>query len=135
MKSLSIKNPYAQLILQGYKTIEVRSRKTNHRGDILICVSKNLVYAHQVHWNDDDVPVYEDINDLYANTGMAIAIAEIIDVTPFEPRHEALAYVKHNPHHQMFSWHLDNIRPIEPFEVTGSLGFFETPDHMIKIKQ
>ncbi len=134
MKSLSVKNPYAQLILQEFKTIEVRSRKTLHRGDILICVSKNITYAHQVHWTNADVPAYEDINVLYEGVGMAIAIAEIIDVTPFEARHESLSFVKFNPHHPMFAWHLDNIRPIEPFEVSGSLGFFETPDHMIKIK-
>jgi len=37
MKALSISPEYALEILAGRKTIEYRSWKTNHRGDLLIC--------------------------------------------------------------------------------------------------
>lgn len=134
MKSLSIKNPYAQLILQGKKSIEVRSRKTQMRGDILICVSKSAVHSHQVYWCEDNFPFYEQLDELYSGAGTAIAIAEIVKVEPFKARHQAQSFVRYNPHVPMYAWHLDNIRPIVPFAVSGSLGFFETPDHMIKLK-
>ena len=39
MKAISIRQPYANQILSGAKTIEVRSWPTKHRGDILIAVS------------------------------------------------------------------------------------------------
>lgn len=41
MKAISIKNPYATQILRGTKTIEYRTWKTDHRGDLLICSSAN----------------------------------------------------------------------------------------------
>ena len=36
MKVLTIKNPWAELIVKGYKEYEFRSWKTNYRGKILI---------------------------------------------------------------------------------------------------
>ena len=39
MKVLSIKEPYASLIVNGYKEYEFRSWKTKYRGKILIHAS------------------------------------------------------------------------------------------------
>ena len=48
MKALSLKQPWANLILSGRKTIETRKWKTSYRGDLLICSSlqpdKNFAY-------------------------------------------------------------------------------------------
>ena len=41
MKTLSIKQPYAELILLGKKKIELRKWNTKFRGDFLIHASKN----------------------------------------------------------------------------------------------
>ena len=40
MKALSIKQPFAELILQGRKKIELRKWKTNFRGEFLIHAPK-----------------------------------------------------------------------------------------------
>ncbi len=40
MKALSIKQPFAELILQGRKKIELRKWNTNFRGEFLIHASK-----------------------------------------------------------------------------------------------
>jgi predicted transcriptional regulator len=40
MKCLSIKQPFADLIIAGRKTIEIRNWKTNYRGELLIHASK-----------------------------------------------------------------------------------------------
>lgn len=42
MKALTIKQPWASLIVDGYKCYEFRSWKTNYRGKILIHAGKNL---------------------------------------------------------------------------------------------
>ncbi len=41
MKSLSLKQPWAEFIVSGRKTIEIRKWKTNFRGEILIHTSKS----------------------------------------------------------------------------------------------
>ena len=42
MKALTIKQPWATLIMQGDKRFEFRSWKTNFRGDVLIHAGKGL---------------------------------------------------------------------------------------------
>ena len=42
MKAISIKQPWAHLIIQGKKTIEIRSQGTNYRGKLIIHASGNL---------------------------------------------------------------------------------------------
>ena len=42
MKALTIKEPWASLIINGYKEYEFRSWKTNYRGKILIHAGKSL---------------------------------------------------------------------------------------------
>ena len=42
MKVLSIKEPWASLIINGYKEYEFRSWKTKYRGKILIHTSKGI---------------------------------------------------------------------------------------------
>lgn len=39
MKCLSVKQPYAEFIVKGLKTIELRSWNTNYRGELLIHAS------------------------------------------------------------------------------------------------
>ena len=52
MKVLSVKNPYAYLIIHGIKDVENRSWKTDYRGELLIhCSGKD-----QVDIYDDDIP-------------------------------------------------------------------------------
>ena len=38
MKVLTIKEPYASLIINGYKMYEFRSWKTNYRGKIIMAI-------------------------------------------------------------------------------------------------
>jgi len=42
MKALTVKEPWATLIIEGYKKYEFRSWKTNYRGKILIHAGMSL---------------------------------------------------------------------------------------------
>ncbi len=48
MKALSIREPWASMILFGEKTIETRSWWTHYGGDLLICVTKHQFIHYQV---------------------------------------------------------------------------------------
>jgi hypothetical protein len=45
MKAISIKQPWAWLIVNGYKDIENRTWRTKHRGEIMIHTGKGLDMA------------------------------------------------------------------------------------------
>jgi hypothetical protein len=102
VKALSVHQPWASLIASGKKTIEVRSWRTTYRGPLLICATKRR------HGDDP--------------TGVAVAIANLLEVRRFQPSDVPLACVKGSPID--YAWVLNDIRPIKPFPVTGNLGVF-----------
>lgn len=103
MKALSLKQPWANLILSGEKTIETRKWGTKYRGDIVICSSKT-----------PKIPP----------TGVALCIVELYDVQPMKAEDEEAACIKIFP--KAHSWFIRNIRPINPpIPVKGQLGLFD----------
>jgi hypothetical protein len=103
MKALSVKQPYANMIASGQKTIETRTWPTDYRGDLLICSSKK-----------------PDI----ALAGYALAVVELYDCRPMTKADEAAARCE--LYDGAWAWLLWDIRPIlVPFPVRGQLGLFE----------
>lgn len=103
MKAISIRQPYANQIASGRKTIEVRSWPTRHRGDILICVSAS--------------PKIEPC-------GVALCIANLVDCRPMTRTDENPALSK-LPAEGAWAWVLSDVRLIAPFPVRGRLGIYE----------
>ena len=102
MKALSVKQPWANLIASGQKTIETRLWRTDYRGPLLICSSKKpMIYP----------------------SGAALCIADLIDCRRMLPSDEAAACCE--IYDGAYAWVLSNIRPIKPFPVKGQLGIFE----------
>lgn len=101
MKALCVRQPYADNIADGLKTIECRSWDTSYRGPLLI-VASGLRGGSE-----------------------AICIVDLIDVQPFTMLHaaDAMMLKKRLPGH--FAWVVSNPRRIEPFKVLGKLKIFE----------
>jgi hypothetical protein len=108
--SLSINQPYAEFICNGKKTIEIRSWKTEYRGNILICSTKRPCY-----------------NNLLC--GHALCLAELYKIDSFKPEHFEFTGINfNNPIYSKctYAWHLKNIRKIKPFKVIGKQRLFQT---------
>ncbi|KKU12274.1 MAG: hypothetical protein UX19_C0003G0029 [Candidatus Woesebacteria bacterium GW2011_GWA1_45_8] len=102
-KAISLKQPWANLVRSGKKTIETRKWTTKYRGDLVICSSKKP----NIH-----------------PAGFALCIAELYHIEPMKKNHEKKACIKLYP--KAYSWFLKNIRPINPpMAVKGSLGVFD----------
>lgn len=128
MKVLSIQEPYATLILNGYKKIETRSWKTSYRGDILIHASKSKNFMRNIK----EKQVLDLVEKNKLNYGKIICKAKLIDCK--EMTKEFIEEVKKNHQEYIlgiyeekrYAWILDNIIPIdEPIEVKGKLGIWE----------
>lgn len=103
MKAISLHQPFASLVARGIKTIETRTWATNHRGDLLICSTK--------------VP-----RDKRLPLGQALAVVDVIGCREFLKADEVRACCDW---YKGYAWLLTNIRPIDPFPVTGRQGFFD----------
>lgn len=107
MKALTVRQPWASDIAEGRKTIETRTWKTPHRGDLLITASKR--------------PKIEGLP-----TGVALCIVDLVDCRPLtiEDEDAALCVIAEGECDGLFAWVLKNLRVIDPFKVSGALGLF-----------
>ena len=70
MKAITLKEPWASLVVNGYKTYEFRSWKTSYRGKILIHAAKSC--------DKNNIDRFNSYNLDYGNSEI-IGEAEIID--------------------------------------------------------
>lgn len=108
MKAISIKEPWATLILEGKKTIETRTRNTHYRGKILLHASKNPKSRI---------------------SGMIFAIADLVDCRPMTEADEKYACCKVYP--RAHSWILRNVIPIKLVPLKGQLGLFNVNAQLV----
>lgn len=105
-KCLSVRQPWASLIANGQKSIEVRSWSTNYRGPLVICASKS-----------------PKINNL--PTGCAVCVVDLIDCRPITHNDASSACCDVDPDRQ-FAWVLGSPRVIPSLPtVSGRLGIFD----------
>ena len=122
MKVLTIREPWASLIVNGYKEYEFRSWKTNYRGKILIHTSSMM--------DKDMLDRYKDYNLDYI-TGAIIGEAEIVDCIMVDKefnndlrKKNPIVYGRSN-HTETYAWKLENIKKYDKVIYTkGKLGLW-----------
>jgi activating signal cointegrator 1 len=129
MKALSIYNPYAQLVVKGFKQYEVRSKRTNYRGELLICAAQKKEMWYKV-FNPlfcFDTPRY-GTDSLYKDSGCAIGVVNLIDCRPMQPEDCDFSFTQYDEN--AYVWVFSNAHSIAPFEVKGQQGLFnvQPPD-------
>ena len=124
MKVLTIKEPWASLIANGYKEYEFRSWKTNYRGELFIHASLSTK-------NNISNEVLDLIKDMKLNNGYIICKCKLVDCVYMTE--DFINNIKNNNHieyicgdYQLgrYAWILDDIEVVEPIEVKGKLGIW-----------
>ena len=115
MKALSLNQPWADLIVNGKKTIETRKWKTNFRGEFYIHSSMKFDGEYCKKFNI--IPV----------TGAILGKAELIDIKEYKNKED---FEKDNNKHfakniVRYGFILKNARRITPIKYKGKLNFFE----------
>ena len=113
MTALCVKQPWAELIASGRKTIETRTWDSDYRGPLLIVASKK----------PDDAALHAFPNVRTWPRGEAIATATVANVRPMREEDEEAACCGWHP--TLYAWELTNITRISPFPVRGRLGLFD----------
>lgn len=120
MKALSIKQPYAELILSGKKKIELRKWNTSFRGEFLI---------HASGKPDEESMKRFGFNNL--TNGAIVGRAKLVDVKHYTG--DAGFEKDKNLHLASRGWGdfgfvLENPERIKPIPAKGNLGFWEFED-------
>ena len=122
MKCLSVSQPYADLIITGKKTIELRTWNTNFRGEFLVHAPIKI---------REDVCDRLGIDKSKLRTGVIIGKVEIYDVKSYnsmkelERDHNKHLFIEESFQHR-YGFLLRNPQPFRvPIPYKGSLGFFD----------
>lgn len=128
MKTLSIRQPWAELILQGRKTIELRTWQTHYRGAILIHAGGNL--------EQDGCEAY-GIDPAEITRGAIVGTVDIVDMVTFDTDSFAAMRDQHldlgDWPGDVLGWRLANPQRLEtPIPMRGRLGLFEVPEEVLE---
>lgn len=126
MKVITIKEPFATLIAEGYKEYEFRTWRTKYRGEILIHAGKGI--------DKKAIEKFKYLNLKYSS-GKIIAKAVLTDCIKIN--NQAREMLKDKNEHLIYSsiikntdWNgygfkLENIEKIDPIEINGKLSLWD----------
>jgi hypothetical protein len=80
MRALSIRQPWAELILLGHKTIEVRSQRTHVRERVHVYAGRNHIEAEEEAW----IAARFGIEVEALPRGVLVGMVEIVGCRPLE---------------------------------------------------
>ena len=130
MKCLSVSQPFAELIILGKKTIELRKWNTNYRGELLIHAPLKIRKEDAKRLKMDKKFV----------TGAIVGKVEIYDVKKYDSQKQVKSdqkfhFASKNFHDRTYGFLLKNAKAFRvPIPVKGQLGLFEVELPKTKIK-
>ena len=130
MKCLSVSQPFAELIILGKKTIELRKWNTNYRGELLIHAPLKIRKEDAKRLKIDKKFV----------TGAIVGKVEIYDVKKYDSQKQIKSdqkfhFASRNFHDRTYGFLLKNAKAFRvPISYKGQLGLFEAELPKTKIK-
>jgi hypothetical protein len=120
--ALSLRQPWASLIIYGFKTVEIRGWTTDYRGTLFIHASKTLDENAMLRFKFDDMI-----------TGCLIGTVELIGVEPLTPHmwmESATQHLGLGPYSPgLYAWRLSDPKPLpEPVPYRGERRLFFITD-------
>jgi hypothetical protein len=121
IKALTIRQPWAELILRGRKPFELRTWRTNYRGLLVIHAAKKV---------DSGEAKRLGLNPDKLTTSSFVGVAVLSDVRPYtredarllKKRRAGFGWFPYN-----FAWVLKKPRRISPAKAKGQLSLFKVP--------
>jgi hypothetical protein len=121
MKALSIRQPWAWLIVNGYKDIENRSWSTQYRGPLLVLSSKQpalTIPETKEYFRSVRLPLPK-----VWELGGIVGIVDVVDCVTSHPSGWFSG---------PYGFVLANARPLPFYALKGRLGLFDVPDDVVK---
>ncbi len=124
MKVLTIKQPWATLIMQGDKRFEFRSWQTKYRGDLLIHAGKGIdkeAMKRLSKYLPKNIPL-----------GKILGKVKLVDCIKMSPEFKEMLLKENNEIYtkssfqENYGWQLEDVEVFEyPIEATGHLSLWE----------
>lgn len=133
MKCLTIRQPWAWLVVNRFKPVENRTRSTKFRGEVLIHAAKGCTareffnaWSYLTHGTNATKATRSHAKQIpqlsIIDRGAIIGKATLIDCVE---DHDSPYFV--GPYGHVFT----NAKRCEPFPYKGQLGYFNVPDDVV----
>lgn len=125
MKVITIKQPYASMIINGYKKYEFRSWKTNYRGKLLIHAGSSVDKEDMEYYSYLNIEEYPKMKIIGECT---LSDCIFIDDSFDKELRKNKIYSKHS-RKGLYAWKLDNIKMYNKYiDIKGQLGLWNYGD-------
>lgn len=133
MKALTLFQPWASLVVYGFKHIETRSWRTAYRGPLVIHASKNATFMPRLLFLLAQGAVPPEVRDLPFPTGALLAYVQLVNCGL------AMAMLRHyggSPTEEAlgdyapgrYGWVMERPQPFpHPLPCKGALGLWQVP--------
>lgn len=139
IKCITLKQPFAHLIVTGHKEFETRNWQTNYRGDLYIHAGQQFYFSDYNVCQQD--PFFKaalpDLSKL--QTGAIIGKVKLVNCARVEEiKHmlteKELKFGNYWPGY--YGWELEEPQMIEPIPMLGKLSIWEAdiPEQLIKLR-
>lgn len=116
MRAIVVRQPYAELIALGIKTIELRTWSTAYRGPLAIVAGRQLHRKRPRYWGSKG-------DGAQFPRGRVVAVVALIGCVPMKPHHAERACFAHGK--DLYAWKFRGVVRVDGPEVKGRLGLFE----------
>jgi hypothetical protein len=117
MKALSIRQPWAWLVVHGHKPVENRTWPTSHRGDTLIHAGLEFD-SEGLQWVQRNFPALEALLPTQYELGGIVGRAQLIACTDSHPSRWFVG---------PWGFVMHDAKPMPLVKLRGQLGFFDVP--------
>ncbi len=124
MKALSIRQPWASLIIEGHKDTENRTWGTDWRGRFLVHASQRFDHAGYM-WVESEIGLSLPAPSSYI-AGAIIGSVNLDDIVGIADSPWAIGPL---------CWLLSDPRPCKPIPYKGRLGFYENNIHLHELER
>lgn len=127
---LVVRQPFAELIASGRKTIELRSKPTRWRGPVLILAA----HVRHAAWSDGRLVEGLDRGELArAPVGRSVCVVDFIGCRPATPADEGAACLRGIPETGWYAWLLGPPARVEQRPTVGRQALYYPDNELLEL--
>lgn len=134
MIAVTIRQPYLAVIMDGIKTLEVRSRPIKHRGPLALHAAARPDCPFRVdRAKPSQTLPCEEYEGLILPLGCVLCVVDVVDCRPMREGDQEAAWVEDEFEVDgQWVWEFANVREVKPLPKRGNCAMWHVPDEELE---
>ena len=134
MIAMTIRQPYLANIMDGRKTLEVRSRAIKHRGPLALHAAATPDPPYRTdRANPSQTLPCEECDGERLPLGVVLCVVDLVDCRPMQESDREAAFMEDDfDVDGLWVWELADVRPLKPLPKRGNCAMWHVPDEELE---